>query len=500
VKTINDFLNEPRLHDFEVRLRDLQVITDAVIGALITANEDDSVLFRCRGVPAWFEFDDHGKPSLREIGPDRMRHLLARRFSWERFGRNGEVIPTSPPIDVVRDILASPNIPLPIVDRIVHVPVFGGDGKIHTEPGYNPATRCIYLPCHGMDAIPPVSAKPNGGEIAAALALLDELVCDFPFVDPGKTHTLGAMLVPFARAFISGSTPLHLFEKPRPGTGATLLAQVICDICVGAPVAAMTESRSDDEFSRKIHSKLRSGPAVIFLDNLRIRLDSAALAAALTNDVIEDRIVQRSETESAAANCLWLGTANNPSLSDEMARRTIPIRLDSKMARPYLRQDFLHKDLRPWVRENHACLVWALLTLIQAWIVAGRPKGQKRLGMFESYSEIIGGILEIAGVRGFLDLEEQVRLEDDEDGLGRLIPAWYKKYQSRPVGVADLYPICTQSDPGRKTEEEQRAWLGRLLRANRDRRFGEFVIVNAGKRHGSNLWQLEVTPDGQETL
>ena len=496
MKTINDFLCEPRLLDMELRSRDFQLITEPVIQALIAANNEEPVLFRHRGVLVWFEFDDSGKPSFREITLDRMRHLLARRFTWNRVAKGGELIPTSPPADVVRDILASPNIAFPVVERIVHVPVFGPDGKIHTEPGYNPATRCVYLPCRGMDAITAVSDDPNSHEIATALGLFYELVNDFSFVGPGDIHTLAAMLVPFARAFIRGSTPLHLFEKPKPGTGATLLAQAICDICVGVPVAAMTESRSDDEFSRKIHSKLRSGPAVILLDNLRIRLDSAALAAALTNDVIEDRIVQRSEMESANATCLWLGTANNPSLSAEMARRTIPIRLDAKMAQPHTRQKFLHTDLRAWVRENHARLVWAMLTLIQARIAAGCPKGTTRLGMYESYSEVIGGILDVATVGdAFLDLEEQARLEDDEHGLDQLISKWHEQYQFKPVGVAELYPLCTEVDLGGKTEKEQKAYLGRLLRANRDCQIGDFVVLEAGKRHGSRLWQLVAATD-----
>lgn len=381
------------------------------------------------------------------------------------------------------------------------MPVFGPDGKIHSEPGYNFATHCIYMPCHGMEAIPSISDKPAKDEISAALALYYELIVDFPFVGAGDVHTLGAVLVPFARALIKGPTPLHLIGKPKPGTGATLLAQVICDIAVGAPVAAMTESRSDDEFSRKIHSKLRSGPSVIFLDNLRIRLDSAALAAALTNDVIEDRIVQRSEMGSAEATCLWLATANNPSLSEEMVRRTISIRLNARMARPHLRQNFHHRDLRKWVRENHPRLVWALLTLIQAWIAAGCPKGKKVLGMYENYSEVIGGILGVAEVGdAFLDLDEQVKLEDDDSGLGTLIPAWYEKYQSKPIGVAELFPLATEVDLGGSTEKEQKACLGRLLRASRDCPIGGFVIVEDGMRGGSRLWRLEPAEDRETAL
>ena len=68
--------------------------------------------------------------------------------------------------------------------------------------------------------------------------------------------------------------------------------------------------------------------------------------------------------------------------------------------------------------------MWAALTLIRAWIAAGRPKGKKTLGKFEGWAEVMGGILQVAGVPGFLDQLEAFRERDDPEtlnicGLGR---------------------------------------------------------------------------------
>jgi hypothetical protein len=394
-------------------------------------------------------------------------------------------------MDVVRDLLALPNMDVPVVERFVSVPVFAPDGTIQMHPGYSAGTRCIYLPCESLSAMPPVPDRPDKDDIATALANFDDLVADFPFVGTGKPHTLAAMLVVFVRALIKGPTPLHLIEKPAPGTGATLLAQVIWDICLGFPIAAMTESKGDDEFGRKIHSKLCSGPSVILLDNLRNRLESAALAAALTGDLFEDRLVQQSATMAAPVRCLWLATANNPSLSNEMTRRTIPIRLDAKMAKPHLRTSFRIPNLREWVGANHACFVWAMLTLVRAWLAAGRPKGTKPLGMYESYAEVIGGILDVAGVIGFLDIpQEQASLEDNEGEIASLVSLWCTAFGFLPVGAAELHPLCGEVDLGGKTENDQKIRLGKLLRLNRDSRFGDLVVREAGERGGSKLWRL----------
>jgi hypothetical protein len=475
----------------------MKQIVDQILPPLISANAADPVLFRYGGAPVWIELDDDRRPTFRSITQDRMRHVLAWRFSWHRYNRNGEQVPTNPPLEVVRDLLASPNIDLPIVEGIVSVPVFAPDGTLQLEPGYNPATRRVYLPGDRLDRLPPVSVNPGRDEVGEALALIEEILDDFPFVNYGKAHALAALLVPFVRPMIIGPTPLHLIEKPKAGTGATLLAQVICDICLGYPIAAMTEAKGEDEFSRKIHSKLLGGPAAILLDNLRQHLDSPALAAALTADLFEDRVVQRSATAAAPIRCLWLGTANNPSLSSEMARRTIPIRMDARMEQPHLRTDFAYPNLREVVAQNHELLVWAVLTLVSAWLAAGRPKGTKKLGMYESHSEIIGGILDVAGVPGFLDIaQQQAKLEDGESNLAPVIPLWQDKFQFQSVGAKELFPQCAEIDLGGGSETSRKIILGKMLHDNRDRVFGDVVIVEAGMRAGSNLWRLAPAKDG----
>lgn len=492
--SLEAFLAGEPVGDVNVTERDLRMISANVLQQLVAVNAADPVLFRQGGVLVRINRADHGAPKLQPVSQDLMRHILARRLTWFKQTGKGEVVGVFPPLEVVRDLLALPSAEFPVVERIVSVPVFSAHGTIQTTPGYNTATRTIFLPTDHTRLVLPVATNPDKDEIAAAVDLFNELVHDFPFVGSGKTHALAALLTPFARNLIHGPTPLHLIEKPSAGTGATLLAQVICDISVGHPVAAMTEARNEDEFGRKIHSKLCDGPAVILLDNLRNHLNSGALAAALTADVFEDRVVQSSQIAAAPVRCLWLATANNPSLSKEMVRRTVPIRMDAKMTDPHLRTGFRHPNLRDWVAAEHSTLVWALLTMIQAWIAAGRPKGTRTLGMYESYSEVIGGILQVAGVAGFLETAGELsELEDEGDEeLRPLIPLWWSRFKSQPVGVKDLLPLYTGQEHYLSADlsNSTRIKLGQLLRANRDRHFGDVVLTAASKKAGSMMWML----------
>src|SRR5262249_43665831 len=114
---------------------------------------------------------------------------------------------------------------------------------------------------------------------------------------------------------------------------------------------------------------------------VREKLDSAALASALTADTLEDRVLGRSAMVRLPVRCLWVATGNNPTMSNEMARRTIRIRLDAHVEKPWLRnsEGFRHPNLKEWVGEHRGELIWAVLTIVRAWLAAGQPKGDRRL-------------------------------------------------------------------------------------------------------------------------
>jgi hypothetical protein len=56
------------------------------------------------------------------------------------------------------------------------------------------------------------------------------------------------------------------------------------------------------------------------------------------------------------------------------------------------------------VTDHRGDLIAALLVLARYWFLNGRPKPKKvrSLGSFETWCNVVGGILELAGVEGFL--------------------------------------------------------------------------------------------------
>ena len=345
------------------------------IDALVRANGDSPTLFRYGDALARPRVDENGT-QLEPLTRDSLRGRLDRVADWQKLTRDGYK-PARPPMDVVRDITSLPSHDrIPQVTRVVEAPVFAPDGSLLTQRGYSAAGRVFHAPAPGMQ-IPNVSAHPTKQEVdRARRVIVDELLGDFPFVgEAERAHAVALLLLPFCRDLIAGHTPLHLFEAPSPGTGKTLMLHVVTYPAAGRPPALMTECVSEEEWRKRITAKMAEGPAVFAIDNVRRRLDSAALSSLLTTEVWEDRWLGQSKMVRFPVRAAFAATGNNPSVSNELGRRTVRIRLDSGEERPWLRNDFRHENLVTWVAANRAELVWAALTLIQTWIVEGKPTG-----------------------------------------------------------------------------------------------------------------------------
>jgi putative DNA primase/helicase len=394
---------------------------------------------------------------------------------------------------------------LPKLTGLVEVPVLTKAGTIRALPGYDAEAGIMYEPPPGF-VLPDIPLHPTAAQTAAAAMLLcSELLGDFPFTSlVERTHALGLLLLPFLRECIDGPTPLHLIEKPMPGTGATLLVTVLLMPALGRSAPLTTQGRDEEEMRKRLTSKLATGAPVMVFDNLHGRLDSAALATALTATTWEDRILGRSETITLPVRAVWAATSNNASLSLELARRTVRMRLDAGCEMPWQRSTFRHPDLVGWAQAHRGELVAAALTLCRAWVDAGRPSGPRRLGMYETWSDVVGGVLAVAGFEGFLSNAEELYASADLDGQEHraFIAAWWTAHGEARCTAAELVniePLPSRVEDGKDTGRTRR--LGNLLASLRDRHFSVLVgetsrsvrLEHAGEnRDGVALWRLKV--------
>lgn len=161
------------------------------------------------------------------------------------------------------------------------------------------------------------------------------------------------------------------------------------------------------------------GHALTVFDNLEGVLRSQSLALALTARTWGDRTLGLNKGVVLPQNTNFIVTGNNIALSGDLPRRSYWIHLDSPSSRPWQGRKFKHEDLKSWVLSARPRILSALLTMASAWFVQGKPQPKTPiLGSFEDWCRVVGGILHVAGIAGFLgnldDLYEQADPSQEE--------------------------------------------------------------------------------------
>lgn len=474
----------PQIQLFDCQLKD--VINE--VWRLINSSNDPPSLFLANAGLARVKTTS-GLPHIDLLDEPKAYGLLIRLADWHtRRGQN--VVATKPPKEVGRDILANPHSELPILDAVVTTPVFDRDWRLVAEPGYHPESKLWFHGDQGRNYA--ISTYPSIEEVTKARSLiLGHLLCDFPFnAASDLAHAIAALVLPFARRMFTGPTPMHMVEASTPGTGKSLLGDLISIIFTGRPCESTTITRNEDESRKKLTAILSRGAAIVTIDNLQGGMDSAQISSAITADTWSDRILGQSKMVQFPNTAVWLVTANNPKLSMEIARRCIRIRMEPAQERPWERTGFKHDPIREWVLQNRQELISAVLVIIQNWIVSGCPVATKTLGSFESWSRVIGGIVTHMGVPGFLqNTDEFYEAADSESGEWRaFVAAWQEEFQGAPVTAGQLMTLAETQELipfayAARTEHAQKIRFGRSLTNLRGRKFGEFQVVAETDNH-----------------
>lgn len=492
--------DDPLLPSLDAADLNLPVITGQALAALERANRPRRFFLYGEQLIRTSRRTD-GSLGLQPLYSDELRYELVRCARWFKMSGSGEARRALPPQHVVRDLLVTPTLPFPALRRVIHVPCVARDGRLITTPGFDEPNGLLYDPPPGL-TIPEIHQAPTSTDMEQAIdLLLRDLLVDFPFTSDGdRAAIVACILLPFVRDLIEGPTPLHLIEKPQPGTGATLLVNVIGAIAGSDAVMQITGASDNDEWRKRLTSALLAGPQILVIDNVHGMLDNDALASAITATLWRDRRLGENRIATAPVSCTWIATGNNPRLSHEMARRAVRIRLDARTDQPWQRTGFKHANLPAYVRDHRGEIVAALLTIVTAWQRAGRPRGPESLGMFEEWAAVLGGILNVAGLPGFLESQTSIyESADVETGAWRaFVERWWDAHGEDVVGVKELWPLVDDPDPidlglGRGDERALKTTLGRRLQQLRDRQFGSLRIVPVKKRQRAQLWRLERT-------
>lgn len=269
---------------------------------------------------------------------------------------------------------------------VVTAPTLRPDGSILDKPGHDADSGLFYW--SDLTRQPVISASVSPPEALLALRTLWHPVRMFPLVgDVARGVALHGLLTAAIRASLP-TAPGIGFDAPAAGSGKTLLARCIGILATGSDPAILPPADTDEETRKRLFAALREGQRVILWDNVREPLGNAALDSFLTAATFADRILGSSETASLPNRAMFIATGNNLRLSSDTCRRVLLARIDAETETPYTR-DFSF-DPATEINEHRIRYVTAALSIIRAYITAGRPKVAKgRTASFEMWDDLV---------------------------------------------------------------------------------------------------------------
>lgn len=425
----------------------------------------DSLSYQMRRVARWFVFR---KPTPEEKLAGSTEPIK---------------IPADVPQNLVKDLLSTPTaeIDLPELWGFSGAPLFTADKRFLYRAGYDRQSK-IYL-TRDYD-LPPLPTEPTPEDLDNALGWIADLLIDFPFASQtDKAHAISLLFTPLVRQMIDGPTPAHAAMSPKAGTGKGLLVEVLLDLATGGSLHVITAPTGEDEWRKQLLSSLVEAYPAILIDNVNV-LRSSALQAVLTAREFSGRILGRTGDVTAPVNCTWAITGNNLEMDDDSARRTLTCYLDSGLERPEERDpaDFTHPDIRVWADKNRNAVLHSCAVLVQHWIAKGCPSPKwtptrTPKGSYEHHSRVIGGILDTAGIEGFLlrtDDNYSTRSSSDVMVWREIVTEWWSLHQDNPKRPSDLTPIAIEMglDLGKsEVRRGQDTIFGHKLHKKRNRVF-----------------------------
>lgn len=376
---------------------DISQTTEDAIAALMEAPnlyQRAGVLVHVRqaGEPRGKTTREPAAPVISEIPTHRLLELISQR---RRYIRGKKV--RDPQLSIAQHVLARDNWPFRELRGVIQAPTLRHDGSLLDTPGYDHATGLLYV--NDRAAFPPLPPHPTQADAIAALAVLADLIQDFPFERAAhRAAALAAILTPLVRHAFEGPAPFFIFDSTTAGAGKGLMSDVVSIIATGRACPKTVQAATDEEEEKRLMAVALAGDPLMCIDNIIKPIGSGPLDSALTKGAQTGRLLGGNRHVSVPMSTVWLGTGNNISLAGDVGRRVIMCRFAPAQERPDERTNFQIPSLLQHIREHRAELVAAGLTVVRAFILAGKPQtGVGKFGSFDGWNELVRATLVWAG-------------------------------------------------------------------------------------------------------
>lgn len=441
---------------------------------------------------------------VQDITRPALIRALAGAATWERYDRRSENwVRTDPPANHAAVLFDSSHYPhLPVLNGLARQPYLRADGSMMTASGYDPISGMFGIFDARTFSVPD---SPTREQAESAFLMLMGLLEEFPFVDASDlSATLAAMLTAAVRPSLEHAPMFHV-RAPMVGSGKSYLCELIAAFATPQRGAPTTFPSDDEECRKMLLAELLKAPAVIEFDNLTTDLLAhKSLCMVLTSEFMTGRILGVSKTSTVSTRTLFLSSGNNVGPVQDMTRRCLTIRLnpgcDTPAARSFKRPDLIRELL-----NERGRYVSAALTVIRAWIAAGRPKALCwSLSGYSQWSDLCRQpLLWLGCTDPTASVFEAMKNDPDRETLGRMLKAWQAIFGNTPAMVRDAVKqaLLAQAENQELNEvlrdiadergEINRRKLGRWIKRHEDHVVDGLRFVRAEGKRSAEAWQVK---------
>lgn len=474
---------------------------ELALEALGIANEEKPSLYTQEND---FVFYNDESGTVKPLNRGGLTIRLHQAANWTRTLASGVAKTAQIPAQTLDMLLAAPGshcvdrARIPELNAICRIPRMMASGFV-AENGYDHTTKTLVSIADDVAAAcERALEEPSKEKALAAVAELREAFVDIPFADESDWHrTLCALITPFViHQLVQGgeSVPWFVISAPQKGSGKTTLAQAIGALTKSFDL--MTYNSNDEELRKVVHSSYRSGVAAIVLDNLNGRVKSDVLASLLTAPKTTFRTLGKSESTTYFNDKIIIGTANNPSIDDDLTKRAVLISLDPRTSSPESRKvvhqtrisERIEREYSKYVGWIFDILSWACLSSETAASIRGKAKYQTR---YHAWERAVRNIMFAVDIAPILDSAKELDSTDAvTSGWQNFIQKWWQTSENSWIKLSELTGFSfAEGNLGEALP------ISDLLRiANDDNGKGQLLGRMVSKRVGQR-WRLESIGD-----
>jgi len=272
---------------------------------------------------------------LKQISPGALKSALTGKINFVKW-KDGQAKGVGAHSDVVSALLGRyGQWKFHRIVGVVSAQTLRRDGTVLQKEGLDPATGLFVM--GPLPPMRPIPAKPTRDDALKAVALLDDLLDEFPFCDDAShAASLSGLITPAVRPALT-CVPMHAGSATAPGTGKSYLGDMFAAPVLGDALPVIALGPNSEEIEKRLVSMIRSGVTLFSIDNVTTPLGGDALCQAIERPTFRSRILSKSEIKDWRNTWCMFATGHNLRLRDDVTRRTLLIRMDARLEQPETR-------------------------------------------------------------------------------------------------------------------------------------------------------------------